>query len=252
MKLNADIGESYGNWVMGNDEQIMPLIDSANIACGYHAGDALTMQKTIQLAIKHNVELGAHVSYPDIQGFGRRSMQLHQGELIAIIHAQMASLEGMAKCQGATTHFVKPHGALYNDMMKNVDTFESIVMAIARFHSEHELVIQALPSMSIYCDIAAKHQVILRFEAFADRAYSANGFLVGRDKSNAVLSAAESLQQARAMINNEAVLSECNQALNMKIDSICVHSDTPSSLDMCVQIRKLIDTHNAATWVTSV
>jgi UPF0271 protein len=241
MKLNADIGENYGKWTVGDDAQIIPLIDQANIACGYHAGDALTMQATIALAFKHKVEIGAHVSYPDLQGFGRRSMQLGHLEVVAMVHAQMAVLEGMAKCQGASTRFVKPHGAMYNDMMKQTHLFESIVSAIGSYHSPHVLVIQAVPKMSSFVEIAAKYSVQLRCEAFADRAYTADGWLVSRSKPNAVLSEQKSLQQVRAMLSGDTIFSQCKQALCLKIDTICVHSDTPNALTLCAKIRALIN-----------
>jgi UPF0271 protein len=241
MKLNADIGESYGKWSLGNDAHIMPMIDQANIACGYHAGDALTMQETVRLAQEHQVALGAHVSYPDLQGFGRRSMHLSQKEIIAIVHAQMATLEGMAKCQGGSTSFVKPHGALYNDMMKDTGLFESIVLAIHNYHSPHELVIQALPNTSVFSDIAAKYGVKLQYEAFADRAYTPQGLLVGRDKVNAVLTEAQSLKQVEAILANRTFYSACNKPLNLTVDTICVHSDTPSALLLCEKIRSLLD-----------
>lgn len=240
MKLNADIGESYGPWKMGNDAQIVPLIDQANIACGYHGGDALTIQKTLGALYGQQVEVGAHVSYPDLQGFGRRSMQLPQGELIAMIHAQIATLEGMAKCQDIDVHYVKPHGAMYNDMMRNLPLFETIVQAVSSYHRCYELVVQALPDTTAFTNVADKHGVKLRFEAFADRAYTANGLLVSRDKPNAVLSEKDGLCQAWAMINGEAFDSECQTPLNLKIDTICVHSDTPDALGLCSQIRALI------------
>lgn len=249
MKLNADIGESYGKWSMGNDKLIMPLIDQANIACGYHAGDALTMQDTIKLANQYTVELGAHVSYPDIQGFGRRSMHLSAAEVIAIMHAQMATLEGLAKCQHAVTTYVKPHGAMYNDMMKNTALFESIVIAIGAYHCAHDLVIQALPDVSSFIEIAAKHKVKLRFEGFADRAYCASGLLLSRDKPNAVLTQQQSLEQAVAMIKGETFSSQDGAPLALKIDTICVHSDTPDSLNLCAKIRDIITQHKTPSTV---
>ncbi|MFT6268949.1 MAG: UPF0271 protein [Alphaproteobacteria bacterium] len=247
MKLNADIGENYGKWTLGNDEQIMPLIDQANIACGYHAGDALTMQQTIGLASKHQVEIGAHVSYPDIQGFGRRSMQLNHNELVAMVHAQMATLDGLAKCQHTNTTYVKPHGAMYNDMMKQLHLYESIVVAIASYHREHDLVIQALPNMSSFIEIANKYKVQLRFEAFADRAYSSDGLLVSRSKSNAVLSEKDCLHQVSAMIQGGTFLSECKKPLSLNIDTICVHSDTPNPHMLCSKVRTLIIQNVAST-----
>jgi UPF0271 protein len=241
MKLNADIGESYGKWNLGDDTQIMPMIDQANIACGYHAGDAVTMQDTICLAKRHQVAIGAHVSYPDIQGFGRRSMHLNHNELVAMIHAQIATLEGMSLCQNASVSYVKPHGALYNDMMKQPALFESVVEAIASYHVPLDLVIQALPDVNKFSETAAKFKVNLQYEAFADRAYTAQGLLVARSKSHALLSERDSLNQVRAMIAGKAFLSEENSPLKLRIDTICVHSDTPDALKLCQKIKTLLE-----------
>lgn len=240
MKLNADIGESYGKWSLGEDAEVMPLIDQANIACGYHAGDALTMQETIRLAKAHNVEIGAHVSYPDIQGFGRRSMQLSSTELMAMIQAQIATLEGLAKCQNTKVAYVKPHGALYNDMMKDIDIFTIIVKALSTYHISLDLLIQALPDNSKYIDIATAHGLKLRFEAFSDRAYTTEGLLVSRTKDNAMLNQEDSLKQVVSMIENRPFLSESNTALELNIDTICVHSDSPAALHLCREIRAIL------------
>lgn len=243
MKLNADIGESFGKWTLGDDEQIMPLLDQANIACGYHAGDALTMQKTIALAAKHKVDIGAHVAYPDLQGFGRRSMGLSHSEVVAIIHAQMATLEGMAKCQSVQTSYVKPHGALYNDMMQNLQLFESIVVALATYHRPHSLVVQALPDMSLFIDVAKKYSVKLSFEAFADRAYTASGLLLSRNHANAVLNETECLRQVTSMLSGGKFLSACNTPILLTIDTICIHSDTPHALHLGIKIREMIHSY---------
>jgi len=240
MKLNADIGESYGKWTLGDDTNIMPLIDEANIACGFHAGDPLTMQRTIALAKQHNVTIGAHVSYPDIQGFGRRSMSLSQDELIAIIHAQIAVLEGMALTQGMQVSYVKPHGALYNDMMKQSDIYETVLIALSSYHRVYKLVIQALPELSFYKNMASKYKVSLKFEGFADRAYTNEGLLVSRSKENAILSEQESLSQVTAMLHGDSFLSEQEKLLKLPINTICVHSDTTNALMLCRKIRYLI------------
>lgn len=244
MKLNADIGESYGKWTLGNDASIMPLIDEANIACGFHAGDPLTMQKTISLAKKHNVKIGAHVSYPDLQGFGRRSMSLDEKELVAIIHAQIAVLEGLALTQGVTLSYVKPHGALYNDMMKDQSTFLAVLLALSSYHIVYKLVIQALPELSEYRALAEQFNVELRCEGFADRAYTDDGLLVSRTKTNAVLNEQNSLLQVELMLKNGAVMSENSRLLQLPITTICVHSDTPSALVLCQKIRDLISLKN--------
>ncbi len=127
MKLNCDLGESYGNWTMGLDTQVMPHIDQANIACGFHAGDPLVMLNTLKLAKQHNVSIGAHPSYPDLVGFGRRTMKCSTEELVALVLYQVAAIDGVAKSLGMNLDYVKPHGALYNDMMSDVQVRESIL-----------------------------------------------------------------------------------------------------------------------------
>src|SRR5690606_37319966 len=127
MKLNCDLGESFGSWQMGLDADVMPYIDMANIACGFHAGDADVMAKTLQLAKQHGVAVGAHPSYPDLQGFGRRSMALSASEIINTMRYQIAALDGMALSAGVALSYVKPHGALYNDMMSKPAEFEAVL-----------------------------------------------------------------------------------------------------------------------------
>ncbi len=225
---------------MGNDKAIMALIDHANIACGFHAGDPLVMHTTISLAKQHNVSIGAHVSYPDIQGFGRRSMTLSRVELIAIVQAQLAMLEGMCKCQQVTLDYVKPHGALYNDMMQQPDIFESILIALKGFHQHYPLVIQGLANNKPQQALADKYKTKLRYEGFADRAYTDRGLLVSRNNPNALLNNQESLAQAGLMIAKKPILTESKQKLHIQVDTICVHSDSQSALVLCQDIRNLI------------
>ena len=134
IRLNCDLGESYGSWTMGVDEAVMPHIDQANIACGFHAGDPLIMRKTLALAKAHDVMIGAHPAYPDVVGFGRRSMQCSRDEIIALMQYQISALDGMAQSQGLNLDYVKPHGALYNDMMAKADVRDAIMTAVAEFH----------------------------------------------------------------------------------------------------------------------
>ena len=141
MKLNCDLGESFGAWKMGLDDQVMPHIDMANIACGFHAGDPSVMANTLKLAKQHNVMIGAHPSYPDKQGFGRRSMNLSVAELTQCLHYQIAALDGMAKVQGLTLRYVKPHGALYNDMMTNQQLLTTVMGAVASYPANLKLMI---------------------------------------------------------------------------------------------------------------
>jgi UPF0271 protein len=162
MLLNCDLGESYGSWTMGLDEEVMPHIDQANIACGFHGGDPLTMRRTLALAARHNVTVGAHPAYPDLVGFGRRPMNLSADEIVANMHYQMAALEGMASSQDLHLSYVKPHGAPIS------------------------LMLQATPDADSHRSEADNVGISLLFEAFADRCYDDDGRLLSRSKPGAV------------------------------------------------------------------
>lgn len=240
MQINADLGESYGSWNMGNDAEIMPFIDQANVACGYHAGDPLVMQTAIGLAKQHHVDLGAHISYPDLQGFGRRSMHIAQAELIPMIQAQIATLEGLAKCQNMALTHIKPHGALYNDMMQNTEVFITILRAIAGYHQPYPLVIQALVDNQQHIALAKQYGVSIILEAFADRAYTDEGYLQSRSQVGAVLSLKQAIMQASKLINRQAITSFNGKPLSIHADTLCVHSDTPVALELSEKVHALI------------
>ena len=240
MQLNADLGESFGSWKMGDDEAIMPYIALANIACGYHAGDPLVMQNAIRLAKEHNIQIGAHVSYPDLTGFGRRSMQISKAELISMIHAQIAVLEGLALCQGLRLNHVKPHGAMYNDMMRDALVFEHIIEAINTYHTPYPLMIQATQSAAKYQAMASKHNVELILEAFADRAYTDDGFLESRSKPNAVLNNEQALSQAHNIIYKGSVTTVTGKTLQLNASTLCVHSDNSHAIALCKKIHSLL------------
>ena len=240
MKLNCDLGEGFGSWKMGNDADIMPLIDQANIACGFHASDPLTMQKTIALAVANNVTIGAHPAYPDLVGFGRRSMAMSAQELAAIVQYQIAALNGLCHAQNTKVNYVKPHGALYNDMMKNDAIFHTLCKAIAALDSELVLVIQATVDNDKYAHIASSYQVKLWFEAFADRNYQDNGLLVPRTEKNAVINDVELIAKRVNTLNEHGyLLSENNRKLSMQVDTLCVHGDTENALDLVKSLSTL-------------
>jgi len=241
MKLNADLGENYGRWQSSTDQDVMPYIDQANLACGYHAGDPKVLQTTIALVKEQGVSLGAHPSYPDLQGFGRRSMRIPADELIPLLHAQIAVVEGMAKCQQLRLEYVKPHGALYSDMMQYPQVFEDVVSAIGQYHYCYPLMIQALANNDFHKEVAARHGVSLMFEAFADRRYTANGYLLSRNVPGAVLDETEAFEQAKRLIEKQQVISETGSELNIQADSLCVHGDSPSALELVIKIRDLLD-----------
>jgi UPF0271 protein len=142
--LNCDIGESYGAWTMGLDAEVMPYIDCANIACGFHAGDPSVMRKTVALALSHDVTIGAHPAYPDLVGFGRRSMACSPQEIQDLLHYQIGALDGVARAQGGRVSYVKPHGAMYNDMMANPTQLRAVIEGIARYNAELPLMLLAM------------------------------------------------------------------------------------------------------------
>ena len=240
MKLNCDLGELQHD----NDEKIMPYIDQANIACGFHASDPLTMQKTVQFAVQHNVKIGAHPSYPDKENFGRRSMSFSNIELIAILHYQIGALQTICQAENTTLSYVKPHGALYNDMMANLEVFNDVCQAISLVQPQLPLMIQALPDTHQFIAIAEKWHVELIFEAFADRAYQDNGLLVARTQSGAVLHDEQEVLKRIMLLNDKQQLLTINdRTLDIKVDSLCVHGDNPAALSLIKALRVHLDDH---------
>lgn len=233
--LNSDLGESFGSWKMGNDEQILPVVSSANIACGFHAGDPLGILKTLQQAVKLDVTIGAHVSYPDLVGFGRRNMDLSQDELIADVLYQISALDGLAKVAGSKVQYVKPHGALYNTIAKDPVQAEAVIEAIKMYNPA--LVLVALAGSNL---VAQARQAGLKVvsEAFADRAYNRDGSLVSRRLEGAVLHDAEFVaKRVVAMLKNGGVESIDGVFTPIQADTICLHGDTAGALEMSAAIK---------------
>ena len=241
MRLNADLGESYGDWRMGNDAQVMPHIHLSNIACGFHAGDPLTMQGTLALAKQHQVAVGAHPAYPDLAGFGRRSMRLSKAQIIADLHYQVAALEGMAAAQGMTLNHIKPHGALYNDMMREAAVRAAIFEAVASYGSNLPLIVQATPDAQTLRDEAEQHSISLLFEAFADRRYQDNGLLVPRGEAGAVLDSKAMLTQVDQLMRHGQVTTAGGQTLDLDVDTLCVHGDNDEGVANITAIRERVD-----------
>ena len=193
--LNCDLGESFGAWTMGMDAAVMPHIDQANIACGFHAGDPLVMLKTLELARDHGVMIGAHPGYDDLAGFGRRSINCKPEEVIALLLYQISALEGMAKSKGMRLEYVKPHGALYNDMMADPQVRRAVMQAVADHHTPPVLMLQATPQADEHRREAEVLGIRLWFEAFADRRYADSGTLLPRSQPGAVLDREQMLSQ---------------------------------------------------------
>lgn len=241
MLLNCDLGESYGSWTMGLDAEVMPHIHQANIACGFHGGDPLTIGKTLSLAARHGVKIGAHPAYPDLVGFGRRSMHLSSEEIIASMHYQVAALEGMALTRGLNLSYVKPHGALYNDMMASSEVRSAIMQAIASYHRPLTLMLQATPQASEHSAQANSLNVTLQFEAFADRCYDDDGKLLARSKPGAVHDRERMLAQVAQLQSDKTVTTVSGNIISLQADTLCVHGDNPEGVQAIQAIRALVD-----------
>lgn len=240
MKLNCDLGESFGSWQMGLDSDVMPHIDMANIACGFHAGDADVMARTLALAKQHNVTIGAHPSYPDLQGFGRRSMALSHSEIVNCMRYQIAALDGMALSAGVQLSYVKPHGALYNDMMAEPAVFAAVLEAVAGYYKPLPLMILATARQQDFATLAKARGVALLFEAFADRRYSDEGTLMPRSQAGAVLHGDDMLAQVRQLVKHGSVTTVSGKQLALTADTLCVHGDNPAAIAQVQQIRALL------------
>jgi len=235
--INCDLGESYGAFRVGNDARIMPHITSANIACGFHAGDPTTMAQTINLAKKHSVAFGAHPGYADLLGFGRREMQLTSEEVKNYTIYQISALQGFAKAAGASLQHVKPHGALYNKAAKDEETSKGIVGAVKAL--DDKLIIFA-PPKSVLANVAVDSGLRIAYEVFADRAYNADGSLVSRKQPNAIIKEPRRVvERAVNIVMKKAVLASNSEVVNLgEVHTICVHGDTPSAVRLVEALKK--------------
>lgn len=227
--INCDMGEGFGPWPMGNDDALMQHISSANIACGFHAGDPLIMQKTARLAVEHGVAIGAHPGYPDLQGFGRRNMQLSPEEVYAMVLYQIGALRAIAEAVGGRLHHVKPHGALYNAAAKDRRLADAIARAVQA--AGGKLLLYGLSGSAL---IEAGQAAGLRTcsEVFADRGYQADGSLTPRNQPGALIENTEkAVEQALEMVRNQRVKSLDGQWVPLQADTICIHGDGPHAVD---------------------
>jgi UPF0271 protein len=245
--LNCDIGESFGAWTMGLDAEVMPYIDCANIACGFHAGDPSVMRKTVALALTHGVTIGAHPAYPDLVGFGRRSMACSPQEIQDMLHYQIGALDGVCRTQGGRVSYVKPHGAMYNDMMANPTQLRAVIEAIARYNPELPLMLLAMRDNSAAQTMADEFGVTLWFEAFADRAYDSVGRLVSRNLPGAVHHDPELIiAQALTLSRGDALTASDGSSLLLNADTLCVHGDNASSIAAVRRIREALSQTSAS------
>lgn len=227
--INCDMGEGFGPWPMGNDAALMQHITSANIACGFHAGDAVIMHKTVRLALEHGVAIGAHPAYPDLQGFGRRNMQLSPDEVYAMVLYQIGALRAIAEAAGGKLHHVKPHGALYNAAAKDRALADAIARAV-RAAGGNLLLYGLSGSALIEAGLAAGLRTCS--EVFADRGYQSDGSLIPRAQAGALIENTEkAVEQALEMVRNQRVRSPGGQWVPLQADTICVHGDGPHAVE---------------------
>jgi UPF0271 protein len=241
IRLNCDMGESFGIWKMGFDEQIMPYIDMANLACGFHASDALTMNKSVTLAKKYNVTIGAHPGYQDLLGFGRRTILCSLEEIKSIVLYQLGALNAFCKAQGSAISYVKPHGALYNDMMRDENIYKAVLNAISSFDKNIKLMILSTPNNEAYAHTALKYGINLIYEVFADRNYNDDGTLVSRMNENAVIHDELKVAQRIAILKDRGYIESINNnKLFIQADTICVHGDNEKALDFIKLLKKAL------------
>jgi len=225
---------------MGLDEQIMPYIDMANLACAFHAGDPVNMHKSIKNAKANGVDIGAHPSYPDLEGFGRREMQCSTEEIISFVIYQCGALDALCQSYGVKISYVKPHGALYNTMMKDIEVFKAIAKAVSKYDKNIKLMILSRANNDEYDTIADKYGISLLYEVFADRAYQDNGHLVPRSQDGAVLNSTDDILQKTKLLQSEGYIVSINgKKLPLQADTICVHGDNVHALTIIRALHQL-------------
>jgi 5-oxoprolinase (ATP-hydrolysing) subunit A len=233
--LNADLGESYGAWRLGDDEALLDLVTSANVACGFHAGDPLTIRHTCARAVAGGVRIGAQVSYRDLAGFGRREMVVPPAELEAEVLYQLAALDGVARAVGGRVAYVKPHGALYNRAVWDPEQAGAIAAAVRSYGPE--LPVLTLPGSALAL-AAADAGLPVVAEAFADRAYNADGTLVRRGLPGAVLTDPGAVAaRVTRLVTTGLMRAADGSDLTVTARSVCLHGDTPGAVRMARAVR---------------
>ena len=231
--INADLGEGFGNWTLGDDAALLDVITSANVACGFHAGDPLIMRRVCAGAVERGVTIGAQVSYRDLAGFGRREMDVAPAELTAEVLYQIAALDGIARAEGGRVRYVKPHGALYNRVARDPEQARAVAEAVRAY--DPSLPLLTLPGSAVY-EVAGGLTVVA--ECFADRAYTPEGRLVPRRRPGAVLHEPdEVVRRAVQMAVKGTVTAIDGSEITLGARSMCVHGDTPGAVELARAVR---------------
>lgn len=240
MDLNADVAESFGRWRLGDDEAMLAVVTSANVACGFHAGDPTTLRRTCAMAASRGVVIGAQVSYRDLAGFGRRFIDVSADDLAADVLYQLGAVSAMCRSARTAVRYVKPHGALHAAVVAHEEQARAVVEAVAAYDSG--LAVLGMPSSAL---LAAAARAGLRGvgEAFADRAYTSQGTLVPRDQPGAVLSDPEEVaERVRRLAEDGVVLAEDGSSVSVDAESVCVHGDSPRAVAMAHAVRERLTT----------
>ncbi|MFE5139858.1 LamB/YcsF family protein [Streptomyces fagopyri] len=237
--LNADLGEGFGRWRLTDDERLLSVVTSANVACGFHAGDAVTMRRVCELAAERGVRIGAQVSYRDLAGFGRRAMDVPSDELTAEVAYQIGALEVFARAAGARVAYVKPHGALYNRIVRDEEQAAAVVDGVLLTGAA--LPVLGLPS-SRFLKLAERAGLPTVTEAFADRAYTAEGTLVPRTRDGAVITDAEEVvERSLGLARSGTVTSDTGERVAVRARSLCLHGDTPGAVELARRVRARLE-----------
>ncbi|MCH0564785.1 MULTISPECIES: LamB/YcsF family protein [unclassified Streptomyces] len=237
--LNADLGEGFGRWRLTDDERLLSVVTSANVACGFHAGDAVTMRRVCELAAGRGVRIGAQVSYRDLAGFGRRAMDVPPAELAAEVAYQIGALEVFARAAGAHVAYVKPHGALYNRVVHDEEQAGAVVDGVLLAGAS--LPVLGLPGSRLL-EVAEKAGLPVVAEAFADRAYTEEGALVPRVREGAVVSDPEAVvERSVGLARDGAVTARSGVTVAVRARSLCLHGDTPGAVDLARRVRARLE-----------
>ncbi len=239
--LNSDVGESFGIYKLGLDEDVIPLISSANIGCGFHAGDPAVMRRTVAFATQHGAAVGAHPGFPDLMGFGRRYMDATLEEIQDYVAYQIGALQAFAALQGTRLQHVKPHGGLYNMAVRNVEVWDAIAGVLAGIDRDLILVVLAGPNRETLKAIGRRHSIRIAFEFFADRSYNPDGSLVSRREPGAVLHDTRFVaERVVRMVTEGVVTARERSEIRLEADTICVHGDNPEAVSLVRNVRKAL------------
>jgi UPF0271 protein len=237
--LNCDMGESFGRYQLGMDEELMPYLSSVNLACGFHAGDPVVMQNTVKMAVKHHLAIGAHPGYPDLQGFGRRRIEMFPEEVEAMVLYQIGALWGFVKASGVELSHVKPHGALYNHAAVDVQLANAIARAVKRFSKE--LILIGLAGSALV-NIGLEYGLSVANEGFVERGYQADGRLIPRNHAGALMHDPQKAADQAVRLANEGISTQKENSIEkVRVDTLCIHGDSPKALEIVRAVRSALE-----------